>query len=76
MAIYFSPERGIYDEFSDEIRITVFAELDKEYMYYVGVENGLSRVASDYLKWFNEVPLLLTVDKQTGEVKNWERGSR
>ena len=55
-----------------EIKIKVWADLSKEYLFEKAIEKGLSEKAADYFKFFNEVELDLTVDSKTGEVLKTE----
>ena len=49
-------------------KIEVYANFPKEYMYNLGIKNGLSEKAADFFKHFSEKKLVLTVDFETGEV--------
>jgi len=51
-------------------QITVYANFSKEYMYDKGIKSGLSEKAANFLKYFNETELVLSVDEETGEVLN------
>lgn len=56
----------------ETIKHKVFASLDKEYMWDVGDRLGLSEEAKNYLRHFNEVPIEIEINKETGEVVGYE----
>ncbi len=54
--------------------VRVYAHMDKESMYSVAIKAGLSEKSANYFMYFNEVPLDVTVNEETGEVIGLEIG--
>lgn len=55
-------------------KVSVQAELDREYMYEVGEKLGLTGEALKMFRQFNFVYLDLLVDEKTGVVHAWYGG--
>ena len=51
-----------------EVEIKVYATLDKGYMRALAQQHGLNSEAAYNFGFFNEVPLYLKVDAETGDV--------
>jgi hypothetical protein len=60
---------------SNHSRIVLHAQIDKDYLYEVGKLNGLSEEALKMFIHFNEIPVTVEVDRETGEVTDWYRPS-
>jgi hypothetical protein len=54
------------------MKIKVYANLNKEVMYQIGLHSGLSEQASNYLRYFEEICVTLDVEEETGIVKGAE----
>ncbi len=50
------------------MEIKVYATLEPEQLWEAGKNAGLSNNAAEYFRHFEEVPLILTVDSDTGVV--------
>ena len=55
-------------------KVSVQAELDREYMCEIGEKIGLSGEALSMFRHFNFVDLELLVDEETGTVHAWYGG--
>jgi hypothetical protein len=55
-------------------KVSVQAELDREYMYEEGEKLGLTGEALNMFRHFNFVDLDLLVDEETGVVHAWYGG--
>lgn len=54
------------------MKIKVYANMDKQYLYEEGRKAGLPEDAAEHFKFFTEVPLILFVDGENGAVADCE----